>query len=436
MKWPKTGEFSGGTRGAFVRSVITLVGGTAIGQIVAVAASPLLTRLYSPSDFGVIAIYGSLLAMPGALASLRYEAAIPLPAEDEQAANIVGLSVLLVLSWVILAFLGVTLYPDEIVGLTNAPGLRPYLVYLPISLLGVGLYQVLSHWALRKKAYRALAGTKIRQSLGQVCTQLILGLFHAGQTGLVIGEVVGRVSGSGTLAWAMWIESREVLKHISWATLWRVAIRYKRFPVFSSWSTLLNSVGMQIPTLLLGVSYGSEVVGWLMLSQRIMGIPLTLVGNAIAQVYLAESASLIHSAPHMVAKLFWQTLKRLIILGTLLVGGSALVGPWAFAFVFGSGWAESGAYVQILTPLFALQFIASPFGGTLGILERQDLHLLREILRVAIMAGAVVLAQVFRQSTSGALLFLSLGGALGYMVYIWLSWSAIRQAVGLARVSD
>ena len=89
----------------FARSVSFLAGGTAAGQAITVLAAPLLTRLYSPEDFGLLAVYTSLLMTIGVIASLRYQLAIPLPKSDEEAAHVVVLSLFIVLGISLASFI-------------------------------------------------------------------------------------------------------------------------------------------------------------------------------------------------------------------------------------------------------------------------------------------------------------------------------------------
>jgi O-antigen/teichoic acid export membrane protein len=70
----------------FARSVAVVTAGSALGQGLVVASAPLLTRLYTPADFGVLAVYGSIVSLVAVVAALRYEFAIALPGHDKAVA--------------------------------------------------------------------------------------------------------------------------------------------------------------------------------------------------------------------------------------------------------------------------------------------------------------------------------------------------------------
>jgi O-antigen/teichoic acid export membrane protein len=172
-----------------------------------------------------------------------------------------------------------------------------------------------------------------------------------------------------------------------------MAWRYRRFPLIGGLSALLGGAGLYLPTPLLSASYGPEVAGWFLLTQRIVGAPLLLVAMAIAQVYLARGAELVRqgNAPG-VWRLFLRTGLVLALLATPPVVVLAAVAPWLVSEVFGASWLEAGVYLRILAPAFLLQFVVSPLSQTLNLLERQDLQAAWDLARLVLTLGGILLA--------------------------------------------
>lgn len=144
---------------------------------------------------------------------------------------------------------------------------------------------------MRKHAFSQIAQTTLGQSIGMMLTQIGLGLSGLDPVGLLLGDAVGRVSGSGALATSVWRRDGVLLKRVSTSSLRRVAVRYRKFPLFSSGSGLLNSAGLQLPSFLLAEFYSPQVAGWFSLGQRVIGTPMALVGQAVAQVYGGAQAA-------------------------------------------------------------------------------------------------------------------------------------------------
>ena len=85
----------------FGRNVLTLMTGTTIAQAIPVAITPILTRLYTPEDFGLLAVFVAFSTILGSISSGRYELAIMLPENDEDAINIAALCFLLSIIFII-----------------------------------------------------------------------------------------------------------------------------------------------------------------------------------------------------------------------------------------------------------------------------------------------------------------------------------------------
>jgi len=419
-------------RGRFARSVMVLAGGTALGQAITALASPVLTRLYGPDDFGVMAVYVSLLGIFSVIASLRYQLAIPLPEKDGEAANLLALSLGIVLLMSALVGLGVWLFTDQIIGWVNAPALRPYLWLLPVGTGMVGTYQIFNYWAVRKRAFRRIARTKINQGLGSIVTQIGLGLLKVGPIGLLSGQIVGQAAGTTTLAALAWKQDGKALKAIRPSGLFRMAIRYKRFPLFSSWSGVLNTLSVQVPTLMLSFFFGSAITGLYALSHRVMGLPLHLVGQAIAQVFFPTAVEA--HQKNSIATITDAIFKRLVLIGVpvfLLIG---LAAPELFAIIFGREWREAGIYAQWLTPWIFLVFVSSPLSMLPSVMEKQGQEALFHLLLLLSRVGALYIGG-FVNSERVAIAFFAGVSALcwlGFMLWnMRLSGNKVVHVLGI-----
>jgi O-antigen/teichoic acid export membrane protein len=433
-------------RSALLRGTSILVGGTLSAQLINLLISPIITRLYSASDFGVLGVFTAIISVVGVVTALRYEMAIPLPEKESSAYSTLILCLLITLAVSALAALAFWFFGATILSWMQAEALLPYVFLLPVGILGSGLYLILSAWAVRKKAYGRIARTRLTQSVGQSVVQILGGLLQVGPIGLVIGNVVGSTAGSVNLARLVWGADKEredsVGDETSPASLLAVASRYRSFPLLSSWAVLLNAVGLRLPVLMLSALYGPQVAGWYFLSQRVVAIPSAIIGQAVSGAYLTEAADIHRRLPPPQAIRRQYALLRKMVLMSALIGlpylALALAGPWLFPFVFGREWYEAGRYAQPMAFMFFLQFVSSPTGSTVSVLERQDLHMLREITRVGLVAGSLVLAAHVQAEPLTAVIYLSAAGVISYVIYLLISVYAIyahtrrnHSAVGL-----
>lgn len=408
--------------GPFGRQVTLLAGGTTLGRSVVILAAPLLTRLYSPSDFGLLVVYTALLGILGSIVCLRYEVAIPLPVSDRSAANLLVLCLLVALVMTLAIGLPVLLAPAWLAGLLGVPALAPHLWLVPVGLLGTGVYQAFSYWSIRKQDVRRLASTRIVQGVGQVVVQIGWGLGIGGPFGLLLGGAFSQMAGSGSLAAAAWRGDRAVIPAIRRRGLGRALRRYRRFPLLATWSALLNAMTRQLPAILLAVLFGAGVAGLYALAQRIVRTPMQLIGGAVAQVYMGQAARQARQDPTVLRRLVGRVTVRMLLLGSLPIGAVALGGPWLFRLLFGPAWADTGRYVQLLAPAFLAQFAIAPMLQTFDVLERQDLHLAWNVLQLAALGGVFWLSWSLALDSSSLLALVSASMVVSYGAVFGLLW--------------
>lgn len=413
-------------KGGLRRAVATIAGGHALGAIVVALSYPATTRLYTPTQFGAFAAVVSLLSLVLTVTCLTYDQAIPLPEREETAADLVVLSLVCTVGITMLCAALLLLFGRELLGLFGAEALASYWWLLALAQLAGGLYVTFTGWSIRARSYSALAIARLAQAVLSSAGQVGAGFAGAGAAGLVFGDGLGRAAAGGQLSGRA---RKELLRSTGGVTVDRLrctAIRYRRFPLIGSWSTLINSIGFEAPLLLLVAFYGTSAGGLFAFSQRLIGAPIALVVLAVGQVFVAEAADRARDDASDLVELFRATLKRLALVAAPLmacvaIGATLLVGP-----VFGSQWQEAGVYIVLLTPLYAMQLLSSPLGGILSILERQDLALAREVVRILLLALAIGTAHTLALSATGAVILLSVAGTLAYVLYGFISWHALQ----------
>lgn len=400
----------------FGKSILTLAGGTLFAQVFTIAASLVLTRLYTPADYGIFAVFASVLNILIVIGSLRYESAIPLPEEDDEAARlaIVALISLAVISFVVL--LACILAPEWLASSLRLEVVLPYLLFIPVGLLGGGLYQILNYWAIRKREFSAISRTKIGQSLTLAGTQIGLALvFKVGPTGLLVGDVVSRFTGCGALI--VMIKGQFEGRKLDLKGLWTTAKQYYKFPLVVTLSSFCNMAGIQAPLIMLAVLFEPQVAGWFMLSQRIFGLVSNVLTASVSQVYLSEASKLANHDLAELKALFRSTALKLAVGGGILATGLAISGPLLFKTVFGESWNTSGIYVMLLAPMMFAQFVVSPLSQNANIMGRHDLQLIGDSIRFILAAAAIYLAYAMGIGHFGAVSAYSIVMAISYALF-------------------
>ncbi len=389
----------------------TLVGGTAGAQLIGIAAAPILTRLYSPEDFGVLAVFAGLLAIVLVVSSLRYELAIPLPESEQTAANILVLCLALVICTTVAITLLVLFFGGLFAHLAGVPALSQYLWLLPLGVLFGGAYTVFTYWSLRTKRFRAIAATKVRQAVAMLGIQI--GAYKMGTFPLLLGQVVGHGAGATSLALPAF-RVREI-RRVTAAGVMGAARRYKRFPAFTIWSGFLNSGGTQLPVILIAAWFSSAPAGLYALAHRVLNLPSALVGTAIQNVFFSGAAEA-HRKDQLQARVR-KLLKLLVHTAAPPILILAVAGKEIFTLFFGAEWAEAGVLAQWMSPWILMQFCTGPLTVINSALEKQNIGLLMQA-----QLFLVRMASLLAGSLSGDLVrtiqMFSLGSAVGYFIFL------------------
>lgn len=399
--------------GSFAKNVVTLMTGTTLAQAIIILLAPILTRLYSPEDFGIYALYTSVASIITVFACLSYDFAIVLPEQHEDAANVLGLSILICLVMSGLTLILVALLRTPIANLLNAPNLAIYLWLIPLSVLGAGLFKAFNYWSTRRKQFKRLAARQITQSTITSVTQIgASATFHTGPGGLIGGLIIGQLAATGRLAWKVGKDEGKFLKScISFRNLKRMAIRYKKFPLYDSWSSLFNTASTMLPALLLGFFFSPAVVGFYALGQRVLSLPMGVIGGSIAQVFFPRATKAQREGD--LNKVTLDLFERLLAIGFVPLMLIAVVAPDLFAIVFGERWWTAGEYVRWMSLWLFFQFISSPLSTIYYVMERQrDLLTFNVVMFLTRLL--VIIVGGIREDVSLAIVLLGTTGAVLY----------------------
>lgn len=408
-------------RSSFGNDVFKLVSGTTFAQALLIFAAPVLTRLYSPEAFGVLAVFTSITTILGVIACLRYELAITLPEKDEEAANILGLCLLLAICIFLLTCFAVWSGGDLVGSLLNAPELTSWLWLIPPTVLLAGIFLAFNYWNTRTRHFGRLSVARIIQSAGAVASQISLGLVGRASGGaLIVSGVIGQMFAVIALGVQLFRDDKEVIREsVRLQRIVAAAKRYRKFPLYDTWSALLNSVSWQLPAFLLSAFFSPAVVGYYSLGFRILQLPMSLVGSAIAQVFYPRAAEAHKNGtlPFLVETTF----QRLVLIGLFPMLTLTLIGRDLYTILFGVEWVEAGIYTQLLSIWAFVWFISSPLSTLFSVLEKQEHMLHWNLANFAIRFLSLWIGGILQEPRISIFLFAS----TGILVYGYINLSIL-----------
>ena len=406
------------------KGVFVIGGGTALAQGIGIISTPIITRLYDPSDFGFLAIYSSVLTILLVIASLRYEYAIPVPKDSSRAANILILCLMIITGVTGILCISFLLIGSRIAEMLDLQDLLPYLWLVLVGLLGAGIYQTLNYWAIRQRDYPRITRTKINQSLGGSLSKILFGFLALGPLGLILGYIVSNVAGIYTFTKAIVGKDQDAFREISVTGIKSVAQEYRSFPMYSAPATLLFAVSLQIPVFMLSFMYGLDVVGWYTLAHQMLALPISLIAGSMSQAFYGEAAKSARENPETLRHLYLDTTKKLALIGLPIVAIIAVAAPWLFPIVFGESWRGAGILCLPLALVAISEFIISPT-NKLAVYGFNHWQLLFHIFRISLIAVGFYIAFVLSFSVVFTLILYGSIVAVTYIVLFILNIKAI-----------
>jgi O-antigen/teichoic acid export membrane protein len=397
------------------------VGGSALAQGLVVITAPVIARLFAPEAFGIAALFTSIMSIVIVVSCLRYELSIMLPKTDEEAVNLLGLSVCSVFVISVLTGLLVFLASDQIAELFNAPNLRKYLWLIPPAVFIGGLFTALNHWNSRTKHFGRLSIARILSSTVAQTTKIGVGFAGFVSGGVLIAtRLLGMFVSTGVLFVQIWRTDQVLFReNIRLKPVIAGLQRYKEFPIYSMWSAILISVSQQFPFWILAFYFPTDVVGSFAIGRNVIMLPLTMVGSAVTMVFFQKSAEAFHRDGEL-STVVGEVFKRLVIFGGFILFLLGLIGEEVFVIAFGARWSEAGVYAQILALWMFTFFITSPISNLFYVFEKQAAFLLATVVTLSLRVLSLVVGSLSGNPRVALALFSGVSTLTTFAVCCWL----------------
>jgi len=392
---------------AFLGNVARLGTGQAVALVLPILAAPLLGRLYSPADYGALALFMAATGMLSVVAALQMHHGI-IAARSEQAARALvwlcfGLAICLAL--VLLVALSLASLFNVAVG---------WLWLLPITVVIAGAMAALTTLANRARRYGFLARLQVSSTAGIVVVSLLCGVLGWGQAGLFAGYLTGQfvTFGFGMHLWRTELPGRRP----SPRRMHVVAVRHRRFAQFTLPSELIGSWNQHLPVFALATLGAGPALGAFSRARRLAGLPIALIGASVGQVFRAEAAVALRKTGSC-RTLYLNTAVGVFLVGLLPCAALIWAAPAVFTLYLGPQWAEAGQFAQILAPMLLLRLAVSPVSSVFQITGRQKMAFALSLGAAALIGGCVFAAMLSGATALGVIAGFSFAYSLVYCVY-------------------
>ncbi|WP_207485282.1 lipopolysaccharide biosynthesis protein [Arenibaculum pallidiluteum] len=412
----------------FLRQVSVLVGGTAFAHALALAATPVLTRLYGPEEIGLLSLYVAFVALWSSFLSLRYESAVCIARAGWDVGALLILGGVLVLAMSLLGTAVLFLLGRHgVLGFDALPAWAAALC-LPAS-LAWGAALLARAWQVRIRRFWLITHSVVTRSLLGILLSLAFGVLSFGAAGLLAAETLSVIVGMLILVLPLRPRIRTWVRRIPRRRILAVGGIYRRFPLHELPSTVLDKVAFALPVLLVTSLFDVAAAGLFGLAFRIVGAPAAQIGPALGDVFVSRYAELHRKGRYREGeRLFRKTLSRLALAGLAPLVLFVALAPAAFPLVLGPAWGEAGAMAAWLSLWMYGLTVVSPLSRLLAVTQRQALKFTYDFSAIAASLGAFWLAQAYRLPPDAMVAVLSLLHFLAYGIYLAILLHVVRRA--------
>lgn len=417
----------------FFKNTLTLSGGVAIAQVLPFLFYPVLGRVYSPAEFGLLAVITSIVSVLAVAGSGKYESGILVADDKQEAAHLAVLSI--VVGAVIMAVVWPAvqlIFGGRLAQWMQEPDLERWLFVCPISAFSIIVFNVYNEWCVREKRFKALSVNKMVNAGATTVGKVFLGFVKISGQGLVVGDMVGRiVSAVGCVVRALKSDGT-VFRQVCAKGLKAAASKYKEFPLYTMPGRLLNTLGQSLPVLLLTAYFSADKAGLFSMAMMVFVLPVTVVGNTLGDVY-RQRANEEYKSEGQCLKSYDGLLKLTAGLGVGALLVFVWILPWLMKVVLGEEWYESGRYAQILAPMMVLSFVANPLSGMFIVANKLRHFFCWQVLYVLGASVPIVAGHAIFGTIGGTLTAYAVGMGAVYATSIVMTRRFAKGSKGGAR---
>lgn len=378
-------------KGSFAQNFAITFSGTALVAVIGLLLTPVMARIYAPASYGLFAVFNSIVNNVNLLSTLAYPPAFLLPRLRKRFLALVHLTLLLTLGAFVVVAAGVLLLHGPLLRWLNAEALGNWFYLVPVTVFLFNLNMIMGAWYLRSKDFKKRAGVEVGTSLAGRGLTIGYGLLtHGAPGGLILGDIFGRVVGFFTLLFSgiHW-HLDELWRSYSWARVKAVAHEYREYPFYVMPTGYLNVLAAQLPIFFLTSGFGAATVGLYSFSTTLLELPINLIGNAVAPVFLQKATETHAQDPERLKQLCLDLFNKLLYLGLLPFGIITVFGDVIFRVAFGARWEMAGVFTGYLGFYYVFKLTSYATSPIYAVFRRQRLALLGTALLVLVRVASL-----------------------------------------------
>lgn len=404
-------------RSTGIKNFSKLLSANIIAQIIGLIVYPILTRMYSPEDFGLLNLFLSISGVLVILSTAEYYNAIVLPKEEEKAISLVQVCLLLLFSITGVTTISV-FFSEQIAFLFNTPKLADYYWMMPIIVLTLGVWNILNYWHTRNTQYNSISSYLISNSILSSGGKICFGYAGILSGGMIYSSVIAPII---SLFFNL-LRIKNKLKlffTFSWIEIKLEAKKYKFFPTYSLPRCFINMLAGQLPILLLTPIFGSHYVGLWGMALLLGFTPINVITRSIYQVLYQYTTERVNQK-QPIGDVFKHFTIAVLSVGIPFFTLLYWILPNLTTFLLGEGWEPTSTYLRWMLPWLLCSILTSSISFLADIFFKQKIGFRFELL-TTILRSIGVFTGIWLADFTISIIGYTIGTAIAIIPqYIWL----------------
>lgn len=386
---------------AFAKNILTLVSAAALAQVINFGFSVFLTRLYTPASFGAISIFTSLVSFVLVVSSGKYDIALVVAADKEEAKGLLSIGSLLTIISAFICLVATWFIYTANIPFYNNSIVRNWLYMIPVAVVLLSIFQLFWMWNVREKHFKTVSFIRPLEAFINNGLCILLKGYEA--TGLLIGSLIGQFVSMTLITGISFKREKLGLFGHHFHKLKTLSIKYAEFPRINILQGFIDALQLSILVIIASMYFPAAEIGYYALCMRILQVPVRLIVSPFSNVFFAEASETYRDGRDLhklVKRSSYQIGLWTIALPIVLI----VAGRYIFKIVFGAEWYTAGIYAGILSPWIFLDIIRAPIVQVSSILGKQKQVLVLSVIS-SVVLFATVIVNVVLHSNFSVLLF-------------------------------
>lgn len=391
----------------FIGDSFLMILSSGIAQVILIITTPIITRLYSPAEFGEFTIFSNIAMILIPIINARYDLLI-VNAKNDRSANILSqisflISLLILLILIPILAISAWLYPNFILDF----------IFIIIMLFLVSLTNIFTNYLNKERKYKVLSLINVFRAGSMALLQIIFGLLSLGSLGLIIGFSLSYITGI-TLGYKTFKKHFNIVRNKEETKA--LFLENKNQLVYSTPSILLNSLSFSVVVLFIGILYTNTEVGIYGMAIRVLGIPVTIISLGLSKIFMQQANDYYIERGNF-RNLLLKFSSTLVIVSIILYVPLYLFSEELVNILLGHSWVDAITVIKIVIPLFVIRLIVSTVSLSVIVLQKQQLEL---ILQALFLIGTTVTFVISKMLNLTFLNFVSINTAVlivSYMIF-------------------